>query len=235
MNLLQLVRDFCVLTGLPSPTVCIGTSDQQVLQILALLRECNLDIASRFEWGVLTKQATLLATGVIEQGTITESFPDLAHIKNETIYNKTTQTKIVGQLTSEEWQQLTITSATGLYGNYRIVGGSLFIIPAPTLNNELVFDYISSYYYTSSAGVPQESLLSDSDKFILPYQLVSASLRWRWKAEKGLPYSEDFRAYEALINTMKMREGTKPALSLFSPGYAAPIPRYVVTEVTNGY
>jgi len=44
--------------------------------------------------------------------------------------------------------------------------------------------------------------------------LLLLGLRWRWKEEKGLPYMESFRLYEAAVAEAAGADGTKQPMSM---------------------
>ena len=50
MSLLTIVTAFCERTNLPTPATVIGTTDQQVKQVKALLEEEGKDLSKRGAW-----------------------------------------------------------------------------------------------------------------------------------------------------------------------------------------
>ncbi len=59
-TLLSVVQDFCKRQNLPSPSTVYGSSDQGVLQMMALLEEEGNDLAQRHFWEALTREAELM-------------------------------------------------------------------------------------------------------------------------------------------------------------------------------
>lgn len=216
MNLLEVVQQFCLRSGIPKPTTVTGSTDTQVLQIQALLEEEGNDLASRGDWESLTNEATLTTVATESQGAIdTIASNGYRHIKNKTIWDRTDKLPVIGPINQRQWQALKAVVMTGPRYQYRIRGGNLLVNPVPVAGHSWAFEYISKNWIVSTDGMAFRSLFTaDTDEFLLPDTLVLMGLRWRWMREKGLDYSELFATYEAQVKDAIGRDAGKPVLHM---------------------
>ncbi len=216
MDVLTLIQEFTNRTGLPKPTYAVGNPDQTIRQVLALLNEILEDLTTRFEWSSLTRETTFVTVNGAEQGALTTLAPNgFKYILNDTIYNRTQQRELLGPAKASEWQAAKASGMTGTLYTYRITLGKLRFIPDGVAGDTCAFEYISSYAVLAADGTTYRAYPeADTDTFLLDDVIVLAGLRWKWKAEKGLDYAEDFRRYEELANNGKSRDATQPHLSM---------------------
>lgn len=230
MNLKELVQQFCLRSGIPSPTTVAGSTDTQILQIQALLEEEGNDLASRGDWESLTNEATLVTTATESQGAMADIASNgFRHIKNKTIWDRTDSLPVIGPINQRQWQALKAVVMTGPRYQFRIRGGNLLVNPVPVAGHNWAFEYISKNWIVNSDGVVFKSrFTADTDEFMLPDSLLLMGLRWRWMREKGLDYSELFATYEAQVKDAVGRDGGKETLymdnthQIASPGTFIP-------------
>ena len=215
MTLLQLVQAFCSRTGIPSPAFVVASTDAQILQIKSLVDEVCEDLTERWVWQDLIAEATFTTVAQEEQGAVSSIAPGMSRILQETIFNRTLRLPVYGPMSASKWQAIKALPTTGPFYKYRIRGGKLLFNPAPPAGHLCAFEYTSTQMVLSADGtVPKTYATVDDDTFTLDHKLVLAGLRWKWKAEKGLPYAEEFTRYENLGNDANGRDGTKPILSM---------------------
>ena len=70
MTLLSVVQRFCQRTNISVPATVYGSTDPQVLQIMALLEEEGADLSGRGDWQALTNEATHTTVATESQGDI---------------------------------------------------------------------------------------------------------------------------------------------------------------------
>lgn len=218
MNCLELIREFCGRTGISRPNSVSSSGDTQVIQVLGLLNEEGQELSSRYDWEALTREATFTTLATEDQGalsTIIGATNAYRHIINDTIWNRSTGEPFLGPRAPKDWQGLKALGVTGPYSEYRIRGGHLLMLPAPSAGDTGAFEYLTRNWATDSGATVQKSLLTvDEDIFLLPEQLLMLGLRWRWKKEKGLGYAEEFKSYEAAVVDAMAKDGTKAIKSL---------------------
>lgn len=226
MTMLTIVQQFCQRTGLPKPSTVYGSTDTKVLQIMALLEEEGNDLAVAGAWQELQFQASHTTIAAEDQGAIDSIATNgFRYIKNQTIWDRTTKLPVLGPMSDKEWQALKAVIVTGPRYRFRIRGNHLLVNPAPPAGSAWYFEYQSKNWILEDDGVTYASSFSDDDDTpLLPESLLLSGLRWRWKKEKGLDYSEDFRTYEMQKKDALGRDGGKPIVYADNNPWRGPLP-----------
>lgn len=219
MSMLSIITTYCQRTGLPVPTFVAGSTDKQVVQILALLNEVGEDLCDRWSWQALVEEATFTTVAGEDQGAITTLAPNgFLRILNETIFNRSLRLPIFGPLRADQWQGLKALPTTGPFYKYRIRGGHLYFNPAGTAGQTCAFEYVSSMHVVQADGTRLSAFAVDTDTSVFDERLLIAGLKWKWKYEKGLDYAEELRRFEEMANNACGRDGTKPRIDMASGG-----------------
>ena len=215
MGMLQLIQRFCERQNLNSPATVYGTTDPQITQIKALLEEEGNDLSKRGDWNELTFEATHTTLATESQGAIsTIAANGFRNIKNDTIWDRTLKLP-VQVLNDVEWQTQKGFATTSPRYCARIRGGLLLANPTPTAGNTWAFEYISKNWILGVDGTTYKQFFTlDTDTLLLPEELLTLGLRWRWKKEKGFDYAEDFRTYESQVIQALGSNGMKKSLSM---------------------
>ena len=226
MSVLSLIQRMCERVNVPSPSTVLGSSDDQVKQLKALLEEEGNDLASRGSWEALTQEASHTTLAAEDQGTISSIASNgFRYVKNQTIWDRTDMLPITGPMDGSEWQSMKARVNTGPRYQYRIRGGKLLVNPAPVAGHDWRFEYISKYWIIGVDGTSYRNYFTlDTDELLLPEELLLMGLRWRWLREQGLDYAELFRTYEAQVKDALGRDGSKPILRM-DEGGGGPQPR----------
>jgi hypothetical protein len=226
MSLLTVVQQFCQRTGLTSPPDVMGSTDDQVLQIKALLEEEGNDCALRGAWQCLEREAAHTTVATESQGLITTIADDgFRWIKNQTIWDRSRNLPICGPLNDQEWQAMKALVPTGPRYLFRIRQDQLLVNPVPPAGLAWYFEYQSQNWIVDSGGTIYKSTFTQNgDETCIPESLLLMGLRWRWKKEKGFDYAEDFRTYEMQLKDALGRDGGKPVVYADNTGYRGPRP-----------
>lgn len=231
MTLLEIIQGFCRRTNVPTPATVLGSTDEQILQILGLLEEEGKDLSKRGPWNALTFEATHTTLAAIDQGAITTIAPNgFNYIKNDTIWDRTNQWPVLGPINGPIWQSSLAWTVTGPRQEFRIRGRRLLVYPAPSAGWTWAFEYQSKNWIIDTTGVTyRKEFVLDTDEVLLDDDVLQMGLRWRWKKEKGLDYAEDFRTYEMQVKDLLSRDGGKAILKMdrrtrrgFAPGIFIP-------------
>lgn len=219
MTLLQIIQEFCARTGLPQPQRVFGANDDQLTQLAGLANEICEDLVRRHQWTALTYETVFTSVIGGDQGNINTLAPNgFFKILNDTIYDRTRRLPVFGPRNAQEWQAIKALPMSGPFYQYRFRNDHLLITPDMPAGHMMAFEYVSraSVLDTTNPLVPvyKEYFSRDTDTFLLSEALLIKGLRWRWKEEKGLPYAESFRAYEAAVAEASGGDGSKTALSL---------------------
>lgn len=218
MTLLTIVQNACDEIGISKPSTVIGNSDSQIVQLLALSNREGKALASRsYEgWEELITEATHTTVATANQGAMETIAPSYKYVIGKTLFNRTTQRPLLGELSPQEWQLLQATPTSNVYDHFRIRNGNLLIDPVPAAGETIAFEYMSKLWCESSGGTAQAAWAADTDVGRLDEELLTLGLIWRWKAAKGFSYQEEFAEYERQVADALSRNGVKATLNLGS-------------------
>lgn len=143
--------------------------------------------------------------------------PDFAWVLNDTMWDRSTRRPVFGPKAPAEWQQLQAQFLTGPWWQYRIRGGQLLFIPAPSIGDQIFFEWISKFW-AAQAATPtvgySATYQNDTDVSLIEERLITLDTLWRYKRAKKLEYSEDFDIAEAAIVDAMTRNASQPRLNL---------------------
>lgn len=218
-TILDIIKEACRRIGISVPASAISSTDLQVQQLVSLLNEEGQELAARYPWQRLTKEATFTTVGTQSQGDLDGGIlpcaANLSYIVNDTIWNRTTRLPIYGPLSPRDWAYARAMNYTAPTSEYRILGNQLVLNPPPAAGDSAAFEYVTrNWLQAADAGVQRESIAADDDAPVLDWQLLMLGLMWRWRAAKGLDYSQSFETYERRVADATARDGTKPILNL---------------------
>jgi hypothetical protein len=221
-TVLQIVQDACNEIGITAPGVAVSSSDLQIIQLTALVNREGRELAGRYPWSSLVRQATFTTVAAEDQGTLIGDILDATdgfkYIVNETVWDRSGKYALAGPTAGPRWQAEKSFSITGPYNRYRIYGGHFYLLPAPDAGRTVAFEYLSENWASNDIGtVLRSRFTNDGDVPVLDSNLMTLGAIWRWKKSKGLEYADDFNSYELAVADAMARDGTKPILSLNGP------------------
>ena len=261
---LQLIQQATGEMGLSVPTTAVGNSNQDVIQILALLNAVGYELTREYQWQATSKLNLFQTNYVTTTGTVTNGSPIITGIPTtaalstqfqaigngilqnaqivsvdsltqvtlnqnctssatgETItfgqtqysmpadydrqidrthWDKTQHWRMSGPMTAQQWEWLTsgfITS--GPMVRYRIFGSFFQIWPPQNTQHYLGFEYVSTYWAATTAGVAKGSFTVDTDTCIFPDRLMVLGLKDKYYQAKGLgsTYTNDYMAHKSI-------------------------------------
>lgn len=213
MTLLTMINEAQGLLVLPRSTVAISSTDLNVRFLVGL---ANLEGRELFKrptrgWEALETEQTFTSTATaVQTGAIPSDYHAL--IIN-TMFNRSQNRRVTGPLSPQEWQAQQALSASLLTDAFRIRGGNLLITPTPDAGDTYAFEYMSKNWCQSSGGAGQAAWAADSDTGVLDENLMLLGIIWRFKADRGLSYAENFNTYEKEAEQAIMRDGGKRDLN----------------------
>ena len=217
MSLLTIANAAQAELNLPISTTVIGNSSQTQKQLLALCNQEGKQLADEFAWQALITEASFLTTATETQTNATLP-ADFGWLVDETMFNRNTTLPVKGPINPREWQELKAIGATVSESRFRIRGNSLLFNPAPTAGHTVYYEYVSTRW-CSDAGLttPSSTWTLDSDVGLLPENVITLGLIWRWKHSKGLDYAQDFETYNMTKERAASRQGARRKLRLDGP------------------
>lgn len=200
---LEVAQNFADAVGFPRPSTLVTNTSDDIRQLTALINAAGRQLASRHRWQSMNLEASFITVASESQGTIASIIGASKAFKaiiDDTIWNRTTRLPVCGPLSAKAWQGYKALSFTGPYPQFRIRQNTLIFNPVPTAGQTCYFEYASKSWCTDSTGTTYQTALgADSDLFIIPDHLFTASLEWRWLKKKGLEYAEEFQEYEYMV------------------------------------
>lgn len=202
MTLLEMVQAVCGEIGLPQVTAVVTSLDQQVRQLLALAnREGREQASAPGGWPQLRGEQTI----TLVNGQAAYDFPtDFSSYIPSTIWDRDQRWPVAGPLTAQEWQYVKsglITSQP--WQRYRVMDGQVYFDPTPTSTTggqTVVIEYQSNAWCKSLAGVKQSAWGADTDTFLLPDDVMTLGIKWRFLAAKRFAYDEEKKEYTDCVD-----------------------------------
>jgi hypothetical protein len=148
LTLLTVTQKVAKRLQLPPPSAVIGSTDNNVILIQAMLQKTIADIKDSFPWPELQREHTF----TLANGTAAYILPgDFDQILNKTIWNRTQKWPLLGPVDPVEWQTWKSGLVTTLpRQRFRVKywgDAQLFIDPTPGSGEDgqiCVFEYIST-------------------------------------------------------------------------------------------
>ena len=212
LTCLQIIQRACLRIGILSPGVAVNSTDQQIQQLVELSNEAGSELASIYPWSSLQIEAGFPTVATQIQTSIAAITTGFEYIVNDTIWNRSLRRPVYGPVNSAEWQAAIAMQLNGPFNRFRIQGGNIEFYPVPAVGQLCYFEYITNKWVYSSS--PSIIWLADTDTNQLDDSLMILSLVWRWKAAKGLAYTEDYDKFESRLSDLMNRDGGKPTLTL---------------------
>lgn len=226
MTILVAVQNACAQLNLEVPTVVFASLEPDIVSMRTLANVEASELLRRHDWQAQRKENAYLTVATETQ---TGIFPsDYNRMINGTFQNRTLNRPVWGPLTPQEWQR---EKALPIYTspNYAFIerSGAILFTPTPTAGNAVYFEYISKNIVTDVALAAKEYFTADTDTFNLDEKMIELGLIWRFKASKGLNYTQEFQTYENMVNNQTGQEQPSPTISLDGRS-----PRYMLGSPT---
>jgi hypothetical protein len=206
MSLLTVIKDVCGAVGVMMPTtVMAGINANRTMQeMLALANEMAQRIAyDTREWTALMMAAQLVGDGVKTSFVLPANFQRM--MLNTNVYRLSSPTQPMRFIPDyNEWiaRQLN-TSSNSAYGEWIVIGGSIYTHPVIADGDSLHFTYLDKNCVNLTSGGVGDRFLDDNDTFRLNERLLKLGMTWQWKANKGTSYAEDMGTFtDALAMAM---------------------------------
>jgi hypothetical protein len=206
-----------LLPGKTVPSVVTASTDADVLLMYRLVNIGGKALMKRHNWAALITEKTFTTTQAAAQ--VASVASDFDRILPETMFNRTTRRRVWGPMSPEQWQHIQASLTTAVDQHFRIRGSgtaSILITPTPSNTTDTIaYEYISKNWSQTSGAVTQHAFGADSDISRFDDEhMHELDIVWRFKAAKGLDYSEEMRTFEAFVLTAIMNDGARPRINL---------------------
>lgn len=188
-NLIEIAQNATPRMGVDLPDRISGSTKREHQEILEYLNAVGEDLTRRVDWGTLTKEIIVPGTGNAGAVTIANDLHRLAQ-RTAVIHNGAP----LRALTRAEWNTLTFTEGTPRY--YLLEGKEISLWPYLSLSDSVKVFYQSINWCDNGTN----EFRLDEDAPLVPSELFELGLIYRWKRQKGLPYTDFENEYEASLN-----------------------------------
>lgn len=219
MTCLQIIQSACRRIGILSPNAVISSTDPQIIQLLEISNEEGQELGERYAWQALQNEATFTTVATQVQTTLSAVTTGFLSIVNDTIWNRTLRRPVYGPKSQQDWQQAKAMQINGPFNSFRIIANAINFYPVPVAGQSCYFEYITRNWITTSTSGTSDTWTNDADIPLLDDKLIVLGTVWRWKAAKGLDYTEDFAKYERRIADLMSKDAGKPWLSMSGAKY----------------
>lgn len=133
----------------------------------------------------------------------------------QTEWDRTNRWPMIGPQTAQAWESFKSGIVyAGPRERFRIQGGAFQVTPPPPNGLMFAYEYISSAWASSAAGVAQQSFLADTDTDIFDDSLMVVGLKMRWLRAKGLDFQMELQEFNQLLSLIKAQDKSAAKLSL---------------------
>ena len=232
MSLQSIIDDTCDQVGIPRIPSAMSSSDQAIRRMVRLSNAEGRALASRYPWQALSTVLTTETTADEATLIALADIDDFGWITNDTAWNNSQLEQLAGPVGPQDWRLLQSSSVTGPYYDFRIVGGSVELVPAPVGGETITFEYQSKWWIANASSPTtkaRDAWANDDDVSVLDEELLTLGLVWRFLRATGMDYSEEFREYEGRLAKAAARDGGKRVKYMdedaadFRPSIRAPV------------
>jgi hypothetical protein len=187
-----------------APAAVMASQEQIAIEMRDLVNDVAVSIAESYDWRDLTKLAEFVGDGV------QTAFPIPSDYDRMTVNNGIRDMKnwFWGYFPFDSVNDYLMMKSNGFSllspGGWIILNEKFNFVPAPHGTAE--FPYISSNIVQANSGTLKPSFTADDDEFVLSERLLTLGLIWRYKAQKGLDYTEDLATYEEDLSQKQTRD-----------------------------
>ncbi len=199
MKILEIVTKIAPLMGLAQPGSIFSSTDQEPLEWQAVVNDVVDDIRLAHDWSRLTEFGTVTGNGVDEGFSLPANFDRFT--KTGQLWRPSLNRPLQQVGSTDDWIQKTmLTFQNTAYGYWIMVGNQLRFSPILGNAETVRFAYQKKEgVLTDVTLAPKDYFTSDSDAAIWPDVVVRTGLRWRWKANKGVDYTEELADFNTAL------------------------------------
>ena len=187
MTLLTICQDAADIIGITAPDAVTSSTDTSVIQLRAAANQEGRSLVQRHTWQLLTKEGSHTTLAAESQGTMVSIAADFGRFSNDTMWNRTTDRTYYGPLTGSEWQRLLAVVSGGITNWVDESGGTV---------------------------ADADKFTGDGQTSVLPEELITLGVIWRFLKIKGLSYEQQFLEYQSRLQEYTQSEGARPILRM---------------------
>ena len=214
MSLLTAVNDVQNRIGLPRMSTVVNNENQTVRELLSFAQQEGFALMQRHAWEGLTAEHVFTTTAADAQAGALPA--DFDRPLDGSLFNRSTNRKIFGPLSPQEWQfRKSFLEAGTIHDWYRLRGGELLITPQPGGGETVAYEYVSRNWVEAADGTRRDRFVMDDDCTRFPNEeMLSAGIRWRWLKAKGMEWQTAFQEYNTVVGNSFGQHAGAPTLKM---------------------
>lgn len=169
------------------------------MELADLATEAAIAIAKQYDWRPLTRFASVTGNGTDTAFALPDDYDRMMQ-KGEIHSASWSLYRYLPARDLDQWLDFQTYLTPGVPGYWIALGGKLQILPAMGPSEQAKFYYQTKNIVTAGTGATKPAFDKDDDTFALSERVLTLSLIWRWKAQKGREYAEDLRNYEIALS-----------------------------------
>lgn len=202
---LDICKEVSKRAGLPVlNTVTNNSGNAQARSFLSLANQEIADLVTIHEWQQLQREHEFKTTNTETQSS---GLPDdLLRIISDSFWNRTENRRVVGPVSSQEWQRLKATVTSPILDTFMIRNDTMLIQPTPPADQTLAYEYIRKYTVLDDFGTGKETFTLDNDTPELSDELIIRGMLWRYRMSKGESYMQEFQNWQTYLMQLIAQE-----------------------------
>jgi hypothetical protein len=213
MSLLTLCQEAAALCGIAEPTSVLSSGDDTYIQMARLAQVEGDELSRIIPWRGIKVTAYMTGDGSTTFWNLPadfDRFPDGDSLwRDERRYEA-----LDGPLSDNEFVAITSSNENPTLPVWRLYASSIEVYPALDDAEIVNFDYYSKFWICDSTGVTvYRKWSSDTDYALIPEDLITLGVVWRWKRAKGLAFEDDRASYMAQRMEVARKDGGNRILS----------------------
>lgn len=226
-----LINDTQDSTNVPRSATIVGSTDQTARAFLALFHRLGNDLLRRHDWRQLVSQQAVSTTATETQ---TDFFPvGFKRLCDGSMWNRTRLVRMIGPVTSGEYQALKVRTVTSIYPVWRHSAAirDIQILPAPDAGETIAYDCVLGTWVALAAGGDADRVDSDEDMVYYDDDLMVTGLSWMFLRSKGLDYADLKAEWERILRERIAQDGARSSVQLgAAPVYDIDVPIPVIPD-----
>ena len=190
------------------PNAWVAATQLTYMELKDLLQETVDELLDRVDWpDPISKSSAISGTGD-ETYSLPSEFKRLTRA-DLSVYETTTSRRAVIPVSSRgAWTHLQDLGTAGNNRYYRLAGDEesgfeISFFQDLESGSSITVSYVSKNWLTI-AGTEGSAWTDEGATLLLPRRLIELGVVWRWRREKGLPFTDRMAEYEAVL----MRQAT---------------------------
>lgn len=224
MSLLSVIQGVALRCNYPQPSAAFSSPDTNIQLMISCVQDTGDEMIERVDWQSLKQRspAQFTGDGTTAAWTLPNDFGRLS--PSDTFVSSAYPTiSMPGPVNEDDLIRMKALPMSLYPSAWREVGGMIEFYPVLQNAEVVSYVYASDLWILNGSGSKylNGQIGSDADTFLLSERALRLGAIWRFKAAKGLEYSQFFADYEASLSHISSQESTGRVVNM-SREFAVP-------------